>query len=799
MAETWRARLLAAAGITKPVLIKKVLPQFARDESFIRMFISEARISATLSHGNIAQIFDFGEVDGEYFLAMEFVDGQPLHHVMRRAHKAGFLTMPLPQACFIALEMCRGLHYAHTRADEQGASLNIVHRDISPDNVIISYEGQVKLVDFGIAKAKLQRGFTTEPGVVKGKYLYFAPEQARGEEADARTDVWAVGVVLFEMVCGRLPLEGTEYAVLKALRDGNLPRPRDVQPELPTALESILLRALAVKRERRYESAMALGDALAGFLYTTAPRFSPMTVAYLPRMLFKAEMEREGRDTQLPTAFVDEVSLWRQNLLSAGTTPPVEPELGEMEHTTEPMRPGKAPREESPAPSTRKKSAPTTPAVPVQSPPARAKWVLGTTGVLACALGVGALVWSQQPETGAGPGATSPIVPQPTTPPQPTTAGKPPTAPVTPKPVARTTPAPTPGKDGPRQSSATWPVEAIQLEARHHVMRVSDSASALAGLSSGAEHRILLLPLRVSLSGAGHAPPASTETRPPLFYLLRGTDLRAQESLGVLPLKPLALPRGATDVRVFTIGPPIDDEDLKPRQVRVDSPRSPDTGTTMTVHPEWMTASLDKTFQLKGLTRTQAYRLTLTPVGDGAFTRGRQGGPQNTVGCVQDISPDALPIGQPPVSPGFTQRLLVTEGAPQRIMNVDALRCGFVDDDTSDNEGAVELHIEKTEAPPPSRPRSATGKGAAESAETLEKAVALIGEGQLEEAATVLAACLEANAQSFECHLLMGDVATRLHQPDTARTHYHAFLRLAPADHPMRADIRSRVATSAPP
>ncbi|MCE9670746.1 protein kinase [Myxococcus stipitatus] len=793
MAETWRARLLAAAGITKPVLIKKVLPQFAQDESFIRMFISEARISATLSHGNIAQIFDFGEVDGEYFLAMEFVEGPPLHHLMRRARKAGFVSMPLPQACFIALEMCRGLHYAHTRTDERGVSLNIVHRDISPDNVIISYEGQVKLVDFGIAKAKLQRGFDTEPGVVKGKYLYFAPEQARGEEADARTDVWAVGIVLFEMVCGRLPLEGNEYVVLKALREGQLPRPRDVQPDLPTALESILLRALAVEREQRYASAMALGDALAGFLYTTAPRFSPMSVAYLPRMLFKEEMEREGRDAQLPSAFVDEVSLWRRNLLTAGTTEPVEPELGELERTTEPMRGNKPPG--SPAPgapsaSERKKS---TAAMPAARPPwPWGRWLLGMGGVLACALGAAALVWSRPPEGGEVRGTIEPLAPQPGVPTAAATS-KPAPAPVTPP---RTPVSSSEGQGRPRSSSATWPVESVLLEARHHVMRVSDSASAIVGLSSSAEHRIELLPLRVSISGVGSHARTHSETKPPLFYLVRGSELFAQESMGQLPLKAIPLPRGATDVRVFTIGPPIDDVDLKPRQARVDDPRRPDSGKLLTVHPEWMTASLDKAFRLKGLSRTQAYRLTLSPVGEGAFTRGKAAGPQRTVGCVQDISADAIPMGQPLVPPLSAQRFLLTEGTPQRITQVDALRCGFIDDDPSDNEGAVELRIEKTELPPPTR--GTTRKGTTESPETLEQAVSLMGAGRLEEAATVLSACLEANAQSFECHLLMGEVSSKLAQPDTARTHYNAFLKLAPADHPMRADIRARLASGKP-
>ncbi|WP_240358904.1 serine/threonine-protein kinase, partial [Myxococcus vastator] len=313
MAETWRARLRGAAGVTKSVLIKKVLPEYANDEAFVSMFISEARISATLSHGAIAQVFDFGKVDGQYFLAMELVEGQPLNRIMKRALRSGFHSLPVPIAVFIAMEMCRGLHYAHTRGDEKGEPLGIVHRDISPDNVLIGYEGQVKIVDFGIAKARSLRSFNTEPGVVKGKYLFFSPEQARGEAVDARTDVWATGVVLFQMLCGRLPLEGQVHTVLQRLNSGQpLPSARQVRSDIPVALDAILQRALALRKDSRFASAHALGDALAGFLYSSTPRFSPMSVAYLLRELFRPDLEALGLDARVPAAFAEEVSIWRE-------------------------------------------------------------------------------------------------------------------------------------------------------------------------------------------------------------------------------------------------------------------------------------------------------------------------------------------------------------------------------------------------------------------------------------------------------------------------------------------------------
>jgi len=325
MAETWRARWVGDAGVSKSVLIKKVLPEFANDDAFISMFISEARISATLSHGNIAQVFDFGRVDGQYYLAMELVDGQPLHRVLKRAQRTGLQTLPIPLAVYVVLEMCRGLHYAHTRTDDKGKPLGIVHRDISPDNVLISYEGQVKIVDFGIAKARMQRNFSTEPGVVKGKFLYFSPEQARGQEVDARTDVWATGLVLYELLCGQMPVEGTPTVVMMRMARGEFPSPKEVRKDIPSALNEIVMRALSVSLEGRFESANAFGDALAAFLYSFAPRFSPMNLAYLIRVLFRGDIAVEGRELAVPQSFIEELALWRTGGTAMSTTKPPAP------------------------------------------------------------------------------------------------------------------------------------------------------------------------------------------------------------------------------------------------------------------------------------------------------------------------------------------------------------------------------------------------------------------------------------------------------------------------------------------
>ncbi|MCY1033960.1 protein kinase [Corallococcus sp. BB11-1] len=326
MAETWRAQLVGAAGVTKPVLIKKVLPEYADDEAFISMFISEARISATLSHGNVAQVFDFGRVDGEYFLAMEFVDGQPLHRVLKRAIKSGMAALPVPVAVFVAMEMCRGLHYAHSRTDGSGTPLDIVHRDISPDNVLLGYEGQVKIVDFGIAKAKLLRGVRTEPGVVKGKYLYFSPEQARGEDVDARTDVWATGVVLYELLCGKLPVEGPPHVVMTRVGRGEIPAPSVLRPDLPSELNDIVMKALALDREQRFESSHEFAEALAGFLYANHSRFSSLSIANLLRVLFRGDLEQQGRQLAVPGTFQQEMKSWGAASLAPAPTarPPQE-------------------------------------------------------------------------------------------------------------------------------------------------------------------------------------------------------------------------------------------------------------------------------------------------------------------------------------------------------------------------------------------------------------------------------------------------------------------------------------------
>jgi len=312
MAELYRARSVASAGVSKTVVVKKILPAFAGQRDFVRMFVNEAKIAVSLSHGNIAQVFDFGEVDSEYYLAMEYVRGQPLSKVIRRAHALGLPWIPEEYAVFTAVEMCKGLHYAHTRADEAHRPLHIIHRDVSPQNVIIGYEGEVKIVDFGIARARGATDSELREGAVKGKYPYFSPEQARGDEVDIRTDVYATGVVLYQMCCGRLPHEGKMVQTMQSILRGQFPAPRTLNPGLSPELEHIILTAMAAAPEGRYASAEALGHALAEHLHKGKARLSSRSLGELMSFLFEPELLADGVDYKPARAVIEQVPVWRR-------------------------------------------------------------------------------------------------------------------------------------------------------------------------------------------------------------------------------------------------------------------------------------------------------------------------------------------------------------------------------------------------------------------------------------------------------------------------------------------------------
>lgn len=329
MAEIFRARYSPAPGVVKPVVIKKILPHYAANRAFIAMFTNEAKIVMGLSHGNIAQVFDFGDVEGDWYLAMEFVDGQPLSKLVKRMRALGIPNLPSEFAAFLTAEMLKGLHYAHTRLDEKGRPLQIVHRDVSPQNVLVSYEGQVKLVDFGIARARNAGREDTASNAVKGKYAYFAPEQARGKDLDARTDVFASGIVLYELLTGQLPFQGRMMEVLTKIVRGQFARPSELNPAIPKALETIILRAMALEPADRYPSAEAFQQDLVRYVAVHHPDFTPSDVSQFLQFLFEPELVKSGRPVQLPKDFVTKAERWKRGVPVPEPAPEAPPPPGE--------------------------------------------------------------------------------------------------------------------------------------------------------------------------------------------------------------------------------------------------------------------------------------------------------------------------------------------------------------------------------------------------------------------------------------------------------------------------------------
>ncbi|MFW6051843.1 MAG: protein kinase domain-containing protein [Myxococcota bacterium] len=264
MAEVFLARSTGAEGIEKLLVVKRVLPSFARSARFIAMFTSEAKVAVRLNHPNIVQVYGFEQVGEQFLLAMEYVDGLDLGRLLEHC-RARRVRMPHAIAAFIAMEVAKGLDYAHNRRDDDGEPLEIVHRDVSPQNVLLTSEGVVKIADFGVAKA---RRLSEEPGVIKGKVAYMAPEQARGEAVDRRSDVYSLGVLLAELLMGR-PVypKGEQLALLERVRQGELPLPRPLAPTVPPELERIVRRATATDAEERFQSARSFAGALGRWLH----------------------------------------------------------------------------------------------------------------------------------------------------------------------------------------------------------------------------------------------------------------------------------------------------------------------------------------------------------------------------------------------------------------------------------------------------------------------------------------------------------------------------------------------------
>ena len=317
MAEIFKAKSFGHGGFENLVVIKRILSHLGENEDFVDMFIDEAKVSVALQHTNIVRVYDFGKVFDNYFIAMECVEGKDARNILRKmARKQSYL--PLEFALLIAHQAAKGLSYAHTKHDLRGHPFGIVHRDMSPSNVLVGYDGTVKIADFGIAKAE-QNTYTTADGVLKGKFEYMSPEQARGETVDARSDLFSLGIILYELVTGRRLFKGdSDVATLERIKAAEVQAPSSVatrNPRIPAEVDRVILKALARDREDRYQTAAQLQAALREVLPAPPDQLQVELATYL-RDLFRAEIhderERLEQGSRVATAWRETAddSMW---------------------------------------------------------------------------------------------------------------------------------------------------------------------------------------------------------------------------------------------------------------------------------------------------------------------------------------------------------------------------------------------------------------------------------------------------------------------------------------------------------
>ncbi|MSP91563.1 MAG: serine/threonine protein kinase [Myxococcales bacterium] len=324
MAEIYKGVAVSIEGFEKPVAIKRVLPSLCQNQKFVTMFLDEARLSMQLNHVNIVQIFDIGRADDTYFVAMEMVDGSNLRRIMQRSIDRG-QPFPIEIACYLAMEVAKALAYAHEKSDANNQPLGIVHRDVSPPNVLISHNGEVKLTDFGLARAASNLAIT-DAGVVKGKFAYLSPEAVGGKSIDARADIYSVGIMLWELLCARRLFVGkNDLDTIELVRAGAVPKPSTLRLDVDSELDKIVLRALAKNIKRRYQSARELEQELAAYLFKHNKRVTGSDLATFMRGLVA-----EGQDVQL----VDVASVLRAEMVELGRVGRLDLTVGQV-----PLRP----------------------------------------------------------------------------------------------------------------------------------------------------------------------------------------------------------------------------------------------------------------------------------------------------------------------------------------------------------------------------------------------------------------------------------------------------------------------------
>lgn len=295
MAEVFRAKAFGAEGFEKLVAIKRMLPHLSSDQQFVGMFINEAKLTASLNHANIAQIYDFGCIENLYFLSMEYVHGKDLADLIRMLRDQS-LSAPVELACHVIIGVLNGLDYAHRKTDAYGNTVNLIHRDTSPHNLIISYEGEVKIVDFGIAKAKSTTVQTTG-GVLKGKYSYMSPEQAHGMSLDHRSDLFSLAICFYELLTLTKMFQGSsDLSVLEKVRETNFIPPRQLNEAIPVELENLLLKALEKNPADRWASAAEWREELEGFLYHSGLHYSTAWLSGFMNEIFRVDFQREAQE-----------------------------------------------------------------------------------------------------------------------------------------------------------------------------------------------------------------------------------------------------------------------------------------------------------------------------------------------------------------------------------------------------------------------------------------------------------------------------------------------------------------------
>ena len=301
MAEIWLAKQSGLAGFNRFVVIKKILSHLAEEDTFVKMFLDEARMSVQLTHPNIVQVYDLGEADTTYFIAMEYIAGENLAAIAWRGVKRKVPLSPAFAARVIA-DACKGLYYAHHLKASDGLPLELVHRDISPQNLLVTYEGEVKLVDFGIAKAATKSQHT-KTGMLKGKFSYMSPEQCLGHPVDMRSDIFALGIVLYELCTGkRLFKHASELMILEMITKRRITPPSDVAPNITPQLEAIIMKALQKKAEDRFQTGQDFQIALEDFLRSEGGSATNADIAVYMRRLFKDKIEEKQALCEMASA-----------------------------------------------------------------------------------------------------------------------------------------------------------------------------------------------------------------------------------------------------------------------------------------------------------------------------------------------------------------------------------------------------------------------------------------------------------------------------------------------------------------